>query len=59
MAEPPPSGLPVVTGGIDYTTSPGAGTLFQFGVHPALRSCGIGSVARYETVLTLMRKELQ
>ncbi len=114
LAVCPPSGLPVATGGIDYTTTPGAGTLFQFGVHPALRSCGIGtlligtaeqrirdrglhraelgveennpgaralyerlgyvacdhkhaawdvdapdgSIARYETVLTVMRKEL-
>jgi ribosomal protein S18 acetylase RimI-like enzyme len=40
----PPSGLPVATGGIDYKTTPGAGTLFQFGVHPALRSCGIGTL---------------
>jgi len=114
LAVCPPSGLPVATGGIGYKTTPGVGTLFQFGVHPALRSCGIGtllieaaeqrirarglhraelgveennpraralyerldyvaygskptawdvdapdgSITRYETVLTLMRKEL-
>jgi ribosomal protein S18 acetylase RimI-like enzyme len=40
----PPSNLPVATGGIDYQVSPGAGTLFQFGVHPALQSCGIGTL---------------
>ena len=44
LAVCPPSGLPVATGGIDYQTTPGAGTLFQFGVHPALRSCGIGTL---------------
>src|SRR6266702_4247633 len=44
LAACPPSGLPVATGGIDYKTTPGVGTLFQFGVHPALRSCGIGTL---------------
>ncbi len=37
-------GLPVAVGGIDYTVNPGAGTLWQFGVHPALQSCGIGTL---------------
>ncbi|MGW4806739.1 GNAT family N-acetyltransferase [Kitasatospora sp. NPDC004272] len=39
-----PVGLPVAVGGVDYTPAPGAGTLWQLGVHPALRSCGIGTL---------------
>ncbi|MFB6888021.1 GNAT family N-acetyltransferase [Kitasatospora sp. NPDC056327] len=39
-----PVGLPVAVGGVDYTVRPGAGTLWQLGVHPALRSCGIGTL---------------
>jgi ribosomal protein S18 acetylase RimI-like enzyme len=39
-----PVGHPVAVGGIDYTVTPGAGTLWQLGVHPALRSCGIGTL---------------
>jgi ribosomal protein S18 acetylase RimI-like enzyme len=39
-----PGGLPVAVGGIDYTVKQGVGTLWQFGVHPALRSCGIGTL---------------
>jgi ribosomal protein S18 acetylase RimI-like enzyme len=40
----PPSGLPVAAGGIDYTLSAGAGTLYQLAVHGALHSCGIGTL---------------
>jgi ribosomal protein S18 acetylase RimI-like enzyme len=40
----PPSNLPVAIGGIDYAVTPGAGTLWQLTVHPALRSCGIGTI---------------
>jgi ribosomal protein S18 acetylase RimI-like enzyme len=40
----PPSGLPVAVGGIDYTLSQGAGTLYQFAVHGAVQSCGIGTL---------------
>jgi ribosomal protein S18 acetylase RimI-like enzyme len=40
----PPSNLPVAIGGIDYAVTPGAGTLWQLAVHPALRSCGIGTI---------------
>jgi ribosomal protein S18 acetylase RimI-like enzyme len=40
----PPSGLPVALGGIDYTLTPGAGTLWQLAVHGALQSCGIGTL---------------
>lgn len=43
LAACPPSGLPVAIGGIDYAENPGAGTLFQLSVHPALQSCGIGT----------------
>lgn len=39
-----PSGLPVALGGIIYTEIPDAGTLWQLSVHPALRSCGIGTI---------------
>ncbi|MGW1915731.1 GNAT family N-acetyltransferase [Streptomyces sp. NPDC002076] len=39
-----PVGLPVAVGGIDYTVTPGAGTLWQLGVHPALQSCRIGTL---------------
>lgn len=38
-----PADLPVGLGGVDYTVRPGAGTLWQLAVHPALRSCGIGT----------------
>ncbi|TDU89574.1 ribosomal protein S18 acetylase RimI-like enzyme [Kribbella voronezhensis] len=36
--------LPVAIGAVDYVPHPGAGLLTQFGVHPALQSCGIGTV---------------
>lgn len=39
-----PVGLPVAVGGIDYTVKPGAGEIWQLGVHPALQSCGIGTL---------------
>ncbi|MFJ5234376.1 GNAT family N-acetyltransferase [Kitasatospora sp. NPDC088391] len=39
-----PTGHPVALGGVDYAPAPGAGTLWQLGVHPALRSCGIGTL---------------
>jgi len=44
LAACPPSGVPVAVGGVDYTKAPGAGTLWQLSVHPALQSCGIGTV---------------
>jgi ribosomal protein S18 acetylase RimI-like enzyme len=40
----PPSNLPVAIGGIDYQVRDGAGLLWQLAVHPALRSCGIGTL---------------
>ncbi|TWD80858.1 acetyltransferase (GNAT) family protein [Kribbella amoyensis] len=36
--------LPVAIGGVDYVPHPGAGSLWQLAVHPALQSCGIGTV---------------
>jgi len=39
-----PSDLPLAIGGVDYGRSPGAGWLWQLVVHPALRSCGIGTL---------------
>lgn len=44
LAVCPPSEIPVAIGGVDYRASPGAGTLFQLAVHPALQSCGIGTL---------------
>lgn len=38
------TGLPVAIGGVDYVPHPGAGSLWQFAVLPALQSCGIGTV---------------
>ncbi|WP_236241859.1 N-acetyltransferase [Streptomyces sp. CC228A] len=39
-----PADLPVAIGGVDYQVSAGAGTLWQLAVHPALRSCGLGTL---------------
>ena len=39
-----PTGLPVAKGGVDYVASPGAGVIWQVAVHPALQSCGIGTI---------------
>ncbi len=36
--------LPVAIGGVDYLPHPGAGSLWQLSVHPALQSCGIGTL---------------
>ncbi|GIH10500.1 N-acetyltransferase GCN5 [Rhizocola hellebori] len=40
----PPAGLPIAKGGVDYEASPGAGVIWQVAVHPALQSCGIGTI---------------
>jgi len=40
----PPPGLPVGLGAIDYAKTPGAGTIWMLEVHPALQSCGIGTI---------------
>ncbi|MBD0693672.1 GNAT family N-acetyltransferase [Streptomyces sp. CBMA123] len=39
-----PDGHPVALCGIDYASAPGAGILWQLGVHPDLRSRGIGTL---------------
>lgn len=44
LAVCPPSGVPVGIGGVDYRMRQGAGCLVQLSVHPALQSCGIGTV---------------
>jgi len=44
LAACPPSGKPVGLGGIDYAKTPGAGTVWMLEVHPALQSCGIGTL---------------
>jgi len=44
LAVCPPSDLPVAIGGVNYEVHPGAGTVWQLDVHPALRSCGIGTM---------------
>jgi ribosomal protein S18 acetylase RimI-like enzyme len=44
LAVCPPSGLPVALGGINYARTPGAGRLRHLAVHPALQSCGIGTL---------------
>lgn len=36
--------VPVAIGGVDYLPHPGSGSLWQLSVHPALQSCGIGTV---------------
>ncbi|WP_316529502.1 GNAT family N-acetyltransferase [Kitasatospora brasiliensis] len=58
-----PVGFPVAVCGVDYTVKPGAGEIWQLGVHPALRSCGIGtllirSAERRITARGLARAEL-
>lgn len=38
------AGIPIAKGGVDYRTKDGVGTLWQIAVHPALQSCGVGTV---------------
>ncbi|WP_406204632.1 GNAT family N-acetyltransferase [Kitasatospora sp. NBC_01560] len=39
-----PADVPVAKTGIDYRAKEGAGTIWQLAVHPALQSCGIGTL---------------
>jgi len=55
----PPSGVPVATGGVDYTLVVGAGTLWQLSVHEALRSCGIGSILIHAAEQRIRARGLQ
>ncbi|MFF6888010.1 GNAT family N-acetyltransferase [Streptomyces sp. NPDC012421] len=43
LAVCPATDIPVAKGGVDYRVKEGVGTLWQLAVHPALRSCGIGT----------------
>ncbi|WP_405901087.1 GNAT family N-acetyltransferase [Streptomyces sp. NBC_00727] len=36
--------MPLAKGGVDYRVKEGAGTLWQLAVHPALQSCGVGTL---------------
>ncbi|WP_448320091.1 GNAT family N-acetyltransferase [Streptomyces sp. CO7] len=36
--------VPIAKGGVDYRAKDGVGTLWQLAVHPALQSCGVGTV---------------
>ncbi|WP_308798803.1 GNAT family N-acetyltransferase [Streptomyces sp. UH6] len=38
------AGVPIAKGGVDYRAKDGVGTLWQLAVHPALQSCGVGTV---------------
>jgi ribosomal protein S18 acetylase RimI-like enzyme len=44
LAACPPSALPMGLGAIDYAKTTGAGTIWMLEVHPALQSCGIGTI---------------
>lgn len=44
LAVCPPTDLPLAKGGVDYRVKEGVGTLWQLAVHPALQSCGIGTL---------------
>ena len=59
LAACPPSGIPVAIGGIDYTKAPDAGTLWQLSVHPALRSCGIGTLLIHAAEQRIVARQLQ
>ncbi|GAA1203623.1 GNAT family N-acetyltransferase [Prauserella alba] len=54
LAVCPPSDLPVAIGGVDFAAKAGVGTVWQLVVHPALRSCGLGThlVRACETAVT-------
>lgn len=54
-----PPGSPLAIGGIDYTARPHAGTLWQLVVHPALRSCGLGTVLITAAEKQIVRRGLR
>jgi ribosomal protein S18 acetylase RimI-like enzyme len=58
LAVCPPSGLPVAIGGVDYSVTPGAGTLWQLAVMPALQSCGIGTTLVHAAEDRIRRRDL-
>lgn len=51
--------LPVAIGGVDYLPHPGAGSLWQLAVHPALQSCGIGTLLIEAAEERIRRRGLQ
>ncbi|MFG1920772.1 GNAT family N-acetyltransferase [Cryptosporangium sp. NPDC048952] len=53
-----PSDLPLGVGGIDYGRSSGAGWLWQLAVHPAFRSCGIGTLLVRSAEERILRRGL-
>jgi ribosomal protein S18 acetylase RimI-like enzyme len=58
----PPSGLPIGTAGIDYVAAADAGMIHQVAVHPALQSCGIGTLlmrAAEERILSRGRQQAE
>ncbi|MBB5783331.1 GNAT family N-acetyltransferase [Nonomuraea jabiensis] len=59
LAVCPPSDRPVAIGGVDYEVSPGAGTLWQLAVLPALQSCGIGTVLIHAAEQRIIARGLQ
>lgn len=58
LAVCPPSNLPVAIGGVDFAVTPDAGTLWQLVVHPALRSCGLGTILVRACETTITRRGL-
>ncbi|MFF5897935.1 GNAT family N-acetyltransferase [Streptomyces argenteolus] len=44
LAVCPATDIPVAKVGVDYLVKEGVGTLWQLAVHPALQSCGIGTL---------------
>ncbi|MEE1845029.1 N-acetyltransferase [Streptomyces sp. NPDC007076] len=51
--------VPVAKGGIDYRAEEGAGTLWQLAVHPALQSCGIGTLLVGAAELRIRKRGLR
>jgi ribosomal protein S18 acetylase RimI-like enzyme len=53
-----PADLPVGIGGVDFGRCPDAGWIWQLVVHPALRSCGIGTVLVHAAEERIRRRGL-
>ena len=58
LAVCPPSGLPVAIGGVDFVPRPGAGEITQLAVHPALQSCGLGTILIRALEDAILRRDL-
>lgn len=59
LAVCPPSGVPVATGGVDYTKPADAATLWQLSVDTALRSCGIGTILIHALEERILARDVQ